>query len=204
MRYSENSRKFFLVGCLTIAVFCVVTQHNQVFGQTTGSTAQQIALTEPSGLTATEIKTSYQGGVFGLERKSKGVLKFDDAAQTMNFTNKKSTTSLSLGYSWIKAATVTTRKGTPQWVAAFGAADNFVPAAGFVASTLIRAKDHYLLIQYQDQDTGMFGVASFKFNNQKVAQEALNRVIANATLVPRNSIFVRQKNVQAQLHTTQN
>ncbi len=203
MKFTENNRKKILVGCFAIIMFCGITQHNEAFGQTPGGTEQQTALTESGDLTAAEIKTSYEGGVFGLERKSKGVLKFDDAAEAVSFNNKKSTVALSLDYSWIRAATVTTRKNTPVWVGAFGAADNYVPGAGLISGKLIRGKDHYLHILYQDTDTGMFGVAVFKFSEPKNAQEALNQVVANAALVPRDSIFVRRSNVRAQLRAAQ-
>ena len=197
MRFTENNRKKILVGCFAIIMFCGITQHNEAFGQTTDAAEQQAALT------AAEIKTSYEGGVFGLERKSKGVLKFDDAAQAVNFNNKKSTIAISLDYSWIRAATVTTRKYTPMWVGAAGAAENYVPGAGLVASKLIRGKNHYLHILYQDPDTGIFGVAVFKFGEPANAQEALNQVVVNAALVPRDSIFVRRNNLRAQLRAAQ-
>jgi hypothetical protein len=197
MRFTEINGKKLLAFCFTIAMFCGTAQYHEAIGQTTGDTEQKPALT------AAEIKTSYEGGVFGLERKSKGVLKFDDAAQAVNFNNKKSTIAISLDYSWIRAATVTTRKYTPMWVGAAGAAENYVPGAGLVASKLIRGKDHYLHILYQDPDTGIFGVAVFKFGKPTNAQEALNQVVVNAALVPRDSIFVRRNNLRAQLRAAQ-
>ena len=142
----------------------------------------------PPPLAPQTIKTKYEGGVFGYNKKIDGTITFDDANRRLLFRNKYQQEVFSIPYDSVASAFSDTQSKRPI------AADIASRASIFgLPALLIKKKYRYLTLQYNDQDTKMSGVTSFKMENADILASALYTLAQKAGLTQRGEIYVRKK-----------
>lgn len=134
------------------------------------------------------IKVKYEGGFFGYNKKMDGTINFDDAGSRLVFRNNSQQEIFSIPYSSVASAFADTRSKRPI------AADIAARATIFaLPALLIKKKFRYLTLQYNDPDTEMNGVTSFKMENEDILASALYTLAQKASLKQRGDVYVRQR-----------
>jgi hypothetical protein len=134
------------------------------------------------------VKAKYEGGVFGYNKKMEGTLNFDEANQRLVFRNDKQKEILFVPYHAITAVYGDTHAVRPS---AATVASN-IPYIGFPAS-FIKTKVRYLALQYDDPDSKVSGVTSFRLENKDILDSVLNTLAGKAGLSKRGDVFVKKK-----------
>jgi hypothetical protein len=137
------------------------------------------------------LKAKYEGGVGGYMKKQTGTLHFDDASRRLVFRNKEGREYLALPYSSVAAV-------WPDTKAQRTTAGNVVthipmPYGANMLGLLMRAKQRYLVVQYDDPDTGMQGITSFKLGNKQILASAVHTLAGKAELKQRGEGYVRDR-----------
>ena len=145
-------------------------------------------VTQPPAAPPT-VKAKYEGGVFGYNKKMDGTLNFDDANGRLVFKDSKQKELLFVPYKALTGAYGDTHSVRP---AAATVASN-VPSIYALPARLIKTKVRYLTIQYDDPDSKVNGVTSFRLENKDILDSVLNTLAGKAGLNKRGDIFVRKK-----------
>jgi hypothetical protein len=151
---------------------------------------------EPAAKTTTKtkkpapksMKAKYEGGVFGYKKTMNGTLMFDDENNRLLFKDNKPPKEITIPYSAINSAFADTQKQRP---AAATVARN-VPYFGWPAG-FIKTKVRYLTIQFEDPDSKVSGVTSFKLDNKDVLEAVLDALAEKAGMTKRGDIYVKKK-----------
>ncbi|HKS27902.1 MAG TPA: hypothetical protein VJS44_08790 [Pyrinomonadaceae bacterium] len=153
----------------------------------TGKTATTTTTATPP-MAPESIKVKYEGGVFGYNKKMDGTINFDDANSRLLFRNKYQQEIFSIPYSSVASAFADVKSKRPI------AADVAARASIFaLPALLIKKKFRYLTLQYNDQDTQMNGVTSFKMENEDILASALYTLAQKANLKQRGDVYVKQR-----------
>ena len=134
------------------------------------------------------VKAKYEGGVFGYNKKMEGSLSFDDTNQRLVFRNGKQKEILFVPYHAITGAYGDTHSVQP----AAATIASHVPLYGIPAA-FIKTKVRYLTLQYEDPDSKVAGVTSFRLENRDILESVLNTLAGKASLTPRGEVFVKKK-----------
>jgi hypothetical protein len=129
----------------------------------------------------------YEGGVFGHNKIMEGTLSFDDTNGRLLFSDDKKKEVFFIPYNAVVSAFADTQKRRP---AAATVAQN-VPYLGFPLG-LIKTKVRYLTLQYNDPDTNVSGVTSFRLANQQLLDSVVYAVANKSGLTGRGEIYVRK------------
>lgn len=165
--------------------------------QTTDTTDTTTATTPPP-LAPQTIKTKYEGGVFGYNKKMDGTITFDDANSRLLFRNKYQQEVFSIPYSAVASAFADTKSKRPI------AADIASRASIFgLPALLIKKKFRYLTLQYNDPDTNINGTTSFKMENADILASALYTLAQKAGLTQRGNVYVRRRDNSTTSQQTQ-
>jgi hypothetical protein len=155
--------------------------------QTTDTSGAGTTSTATPPLAPQTIKTKYEGGVFGYNKKIDGTITFDDANRRLLFRNKYQQEVFSIPYDAVASAFADTKSKRPI------AADIASRASIFgLPALLIKKKYRYLTLQYSDPDTKMSGVTSFKMENEDILTSALYTLAQKAKLTQRGEVYVRK------------
>jgi hypothetical protein len=133
------------------------------------------------------VKAKYEGGVFGFDKKMEGTLNFDDTNNRLVFRNDKGKEILFIPYKSLTGAYGDTHKVKP---AAATVAQN-VPY-GFPAG-FIKTKVEYLTVQYDDPDSHVSGVTSFRLENKELLDSVLYSLANKSGLSRRGEVYVRKR-----------
>lgn len=136
----------------------------------------------------TTFKAKYEGGVFGYNHKMNGTLSFDDTNTRLLFRDKKQKEVLSIPYGSVTAAYGDTHSVRPK-AATIG---SHVPYIGLPVG-FIKTKVEYLTLQYNDPDSNISGMTSFKVANKELLASVLSTLANKAGLTQRGQIFVKKK-----------
>ena len=110
-----------------------------------------------------------------------GTLTFDDANNRLLFKDKKPPKEISIPYEAIMSAFADTQKRQP--TAATVA--SHVPSSMRLPAHFIKTKVRYLTLQYNDPDSKVSGITSFKLENKELLESVL------ATLAERSNMTLR-------------
>jgi hypothetical protein len=135
------------------------------------------------------VKAKYEGGVFGYNKKMEGTLNFDDPNQRLVFKDGKQKEILFVPYAAITGAFADTHSVQP---AAATVAGN-VPSIYALPAKFIKTKVRYLTVQYNDPDSKVSGITSFRLENKDILDSVLNTLAGKAGLNRRGEVFVRKK-----------
>jgi hypothetical protein len=175
---------------LLLAIAVLVSVAGAVVAQRPRNAAQDSTgepVTEPAPpLAPSTVNAKYEGGVFGYTKKLEGTLKFEDSAQRLVFYDKKDKEVLFVPYNAITGAYADSHKVEP----AAATVAKHIPYGG--PAGLIKTTVRYLTLQYNDPDSKVSGVASFRLDNKDIIDSVLFTLANKAGLTRRGQIFVRK------------
>ncbi|HEY0546580.1 MAG TPA: energy transducer TonB [Pyrinomonadaceae bacterium] len=134
------------------------------------------------------VKAKYEGGIFGYNQKQEGTLNFDDVNSRLVFRNKQGKEALSIPYASVLSAFADTQARRPTAASVIGSA---VPYGLGLPALFIKKKYRYLTMQFEDPDTRVSGVTSFKLENKEVLASVVTTLANKSGLTQRGEVFVR-------------
>ena len=181
----RNTNRFAIAIALVGAVaLSVIAQRPRSTTQANDSSSSMPA---PPPAPAT-VKVKYEGGVFGYKKKVDGTLNFDDTNNRLIFRNDKGREVFPIPYQAITGAYADTHKVRPK-AATIG---SNVPYYGWPIG-FIKTKVRYLTLQYDDPDSRVAGVTSFRLENKDIIDSVLYTLANKAGLDRRGEVFVRKR-----------
>ena len=174
---------------VSVAGTAALAQRPRVAADQTPAASDPKATPTPSA--PVTLKAKYEGGVSGYMKKQTGTLNFDDASQRLVFRNKEGREYLSLPYGSVASVWPDTkaRRTTTGTVVTHIP----LPYGANMLGLLMREKQRYLVIQYDDPDTDMQGVTSFKLDNKQILASAVYTLAGKAELKQRGEGYVRDR-----------
>ena len=148
--------------------------------------ASQTTAAKPAPKT---VKAKYEGGVFGYTKTMEGTLTFDDANNRLLFKDKKPPTEISIPYEAIVSAFADTQKRQP----AAATVASAVPLIYALPARFIKTKVRYLTLQYNDPDSKVNGITSFKLENRELLESVLTALAEKSNMARRGDIYVKKK-----------
>jgi len=182
-----------LIGALAIGAYA---QRPRTMDPSQGNTAKSSPTPLPAPQT---FKAKYEGGVVGYMKKQDGTLTFDDTNHRLVFRNKEQKELLFIPYEAITAAYPDTQSRRP--TAATVASAVPAPYGLNMLGWLVKKKYRYLTLSFDDADTHVAGLTSFKLENKEILASSLNTLASKAGLTQRGEGFIRKKTT-AQATTT--
>lgn len=175
--------KSLLLSLLMIAAVSIVSaQHPRSVGQAPEN--------KPKPAPApTTVKAKYEGGVFGYNKTMEGTLTFDDANQRLIFKDKKPPKEIHIPYDAITSAFADTQKRRP----AAATVVSHIPTIFALPAHFIKTKVRYLTLQYEDPDSRVSGITSFKLQNKEVLASVVATLADKAGMSKRGDIYVKKK-----------
>ena len=137
----------------------------------------------------TTVKAKYEGGVFGYNKTMEGTLTFDDANRRLIFKDKKPPKEIHIPYDAITSAFADTQKRRP----AAATVVSHIPVIFALPAHFIKTKVRYLTLQYEDPDSRVSGITSFKLQNKEVLASVLTTLADKAGMSQRGDIYVKKK-----------
>ena len=141
------------------------------------------------------VKAKYEGGVFGYRKTMDGTLTFDDDNNRLIFKDKKPPKEISIPYDSITSAFADSHKIRP---AAATVASN-VPTIYSLPARFIKTKVRYLTLQYDDPDSHVSGITSFKLENKEMLESVLQTLAQKANMTLRGDVYVKKRDVSTKL-----
>lgn len=135
------------------------------------------------------VTVKYEGGVFGYNQRQDGTLIFDDANNRLVFRNKYQKEVFAIPYAAVLSTFADTQAKRPTAASVLSSA---VPYGLGLPALFIKKKYRYLTLQFEDQDTGVSGVTSFKVQNKEILASVVYSLATKAGLVQRGEVFVRK------------
>ena len=164
---------------------CGLTVYKQKPRPVSDDAASPPAVNTPAPATVT---AKYEGGVFGYPKKRTGTLTVDDPNKRLLFRDDKQKELFSIPFGSITGAYGDTHSVRP----AAATVVSHVPLYGIPAA-FIKTKVRYLTLQYDDPDSKVAGVTSFRLENREIVDSVLRSVATKAGLMKRGEIYVRKK-----------
>ena len=134
------------------------------------------------------VKAKYEGGVFGYNKTMEGMLSFDDENRRLLFKDRKTPKEIHIPYDAIASAFADTQKRRP--TAATVA--SHIPVIYAIPAAFIKTKVRYLTLQYNDQDTKVNGITSFKLENKQMLESVLAALVEKTGMTKRGDIYVKK------------
>ena len=134
------------------------------------------------------MKAKYEGGVFGYRKTMEGTLIFDDENNRLLFKDNKPPKEISIPYAAITQAFADTQKQRP----AAATVASHIPLYGIPAG-FIKTKVRYLTLQFEDPDSKVSGVTSFKLENKDLLESVLVTLAEKTGMTRRGDIYVKKK-----------
>jgi hypothetical protein len=181
--------KFFRSTCLIALVFsvaAVVIAQRPRTSTPQDNAEKSTTVPGPPEAPAT-VSAKYEGGVFGHNKKMEGTLNFEDNNERLVFRDKNGKEILFFPYKSLTGAFADPHKVKP---AAATVAQN-IPY-GFPAG-FIKTKVQYLTLQYDDPDSHVAGVTSFRLDNRDLLDSVLVTLANKSGLTRRGEVFVRKR-----------
>ena len=135
------------------------------------------------------VKAKYEGGVFGYNKTMEGTLTFDDTNNRLFFKDKKTPKEISIPYEAITQAFADTKKVQPSAATVAGA----VPSIYSIPARFIKTKVRYLTLQYNDPDSKVTGITSFKLENKELLESVLATLAEKSNMALRGDVYVKKK-----------
>jgi hypothetical protein len=138
----------------------------------------------------------YEGGIFGYNKNMEGTLSFDDTNKRLLF-RKDQKELFFIPYNAVTSAFADTQKRRP----AAATVAQVVPYFGWPLG-LIKTKVRYLTLQYNDPDTRVAGVTSFRLANKDLVDSVVYTLANKAGLTPHGEVYIRKKDDDEAKKTT--
>lgn len=186
-------KKVFLILALSVAFAASLAAQGVRDPQTTvqsdNKTAQTGAnLPKPKPAPQT-FAAKYSGGLFGFNKKIDGTLNFDDLNKRLVFRDKENKEIFALPYKSLLVVYPNSKSVTPTAARVAGAA----PILGAGLANLITTKRRYLVVQFNDPDSDVQGVTSFRVSDKELLQSVIYSIGEKAELKQRGDSFYRPR-----------
>lgn len=135
------------------------------------------------------VQAKYEGGIFGFSEKEKGSLKFDDANERLVFFGKDGKEKFSIPYNAMLVVSPQSRSVR----STTGTVVSAIPLPGAGLAGLLRSKNRYLLVNFNDPDSDVRGLANFKLDNKALLAYVIQTLGAKAKLVQRGDAYYRPR-----------
>jgi hypothetical protein len=129
--------------------------------------------------------------VIGYSKKQDGTLTFDDTNHRLLFRNKQQKEVLFIPYDAISAAYPDTQSRRPTAATVIGSVPT--PYGLNIPAWFVRKKYRYLTLHFNDPDTNVSGLASFKVENKAILASVLNTLANKSGLTQRGEGFIRKR-----------
>jgi len=139
------------------------------------------------------VKAKYEGGVFGHNKAMEGTLTFDDANHRLLFGTKEKKEVLFIPYEAVTSAFADTQKRQPKAASIAGA----VPSIYGLPAHFIKTKVRYLTVQFNDPDTRVGGITSFRLENKDILASVLATLAEKASMTQRGDIYIKKKDTDS-------
>jgi len=160
--------------------------------RTTASDTKSTGVSVPKPPPAPQtFKAKYEGGIFGYSKKQDGTLTFDDINKRLVFRNKQQQEVLALPYSAVSGAFADTRSLRPTAASVVGSLP--LPYGANIPALFIKKKYRYLTLQFNDADSRVAGITSFKLENKEILTSVLHTLAQKAELEARGEAFIRRR-----------
>jgi hypothetical protein len=180
------SAVLFLIGTLSIGANA---QRPRTIEQPPKDDPAKAVPTTPAA--PTTFKAKYEGGVVGYRTKQDGTLTFDDANQRLLFRNKQNKEVLFIPYDAVMIAYADKKSLQPK--AASVARAIPAPYGLNALSMFVKKKYRYLTLNYDDPETRVSGLTSFKVDSKQLLESVLNTLASKAGLSLRGEEYVRKR-----------
>jgi hypothetical protein len=135
------------------------------------------------------VKAKYEGGVFGYTKTMEGTLTFDDENNRLLFKDKKPPKEIHIPYEAITSAFADTQKRQPR----AATIASHIPVIYSLPAHFIKTKVRYLTLQYNDPDSRVNGITSFKLENREVLESVLAALAQKTGMSLRGDIYVKKR-----------
>lgn len=179
-----------LTTLLTVAALTVTSFAQRPRLTDTNPEKDKLAQTQPAPAPLTTVKARYEGGVVGFSRKIVGSLSLDDANQRLVFRDQKQKEVLSVPYVAIVAANPDTQSRSAVGPVTGTVIGSTVGILGLPA-LLAKRKFRFLNLQYNDRDTKMMGMTSFKIDGKELLTSFLGTLAGQVGLTARGEGYIR-------------
>lgn len=135
------------------------------------------------------VKAKYEGGVFGHNKTMEGTLIFDDTNSRLLFKNKEQKEVLFIPYNAVTSAFADTQKRRP----AAATVASAIPLIYALPAQFIKTKVRYLTLNFNDPDTRVSGITSFRMENKEILASVLQSVAEKTGMVARGEVYVKRR-----------
>jgi len=174
---------------LPAATLLLLTLAVQSFAQTPRVAARAPTTAPPAAPSV--VKAKYEGGVTGYMKKQTGTLLFNDAERRLVFRDKAQREYFSIPYDALAAIWPDTQ--ARRTTAGTVVSSLPLPYGANMLGLLMRNKQRYMVVQFDDDDTDVRGVTSFKLDNKQTLASVIHTLAGKADLKPRGESFIRNK-----------
>lgn len=132
----------------------------------------------------------YEGGLFGYNKKTKGMLKFDDPNNRLIFYNEDGREMFFLPYKALLVIYPSSKKvqsGTGRTIGAIP-----FPGTG-LGGSLLKKKKNYLVMQFDDPDVDAQGTMSFLIDTDELLESVIHTLGEKAELTRRGEAYYRPR-----------
>lgn len=162
----------------------------------TGAFAQRPRTTEPEPAKVNApapapktVKAKYEGGVFGYTKTMDGTLTFDDVNERLVFKDKQPPKEIHIPYESITSAFADTQKRRPS----AATVASHIPSIYALPAQFIKKKVRYLTLQYNDPDSKVAGITSFKLENKELLESVLTTLANKAGMTLRGDVYIKKR-----------
>ena len=135
------------------------------------------------------VKAKYEGGVFGYTKTMEGTLTFDDVNERLIFKDKKPPKEIHIPYASLTSAFADTQKRRPS----AATVATHIPSIYALPAHFIKTKVRYLTLQYNDPDSKVSGITSFKLENKEMLESVLTTLAQKAGMTLRGDVYVKKR-----------
>ena len=135
------------------------------------------------------VKAKYEGGVFGYTKTMEGTLMFDDENKRLLFKDKKPPKEIHIPYASLTSAFADTQKRRPS----AATVASHIPSIYALPARFIKTKVRYLTLQYNDPDSKVSGITSFKLENKELLESVLATLAQKAGMTLRGDVYVKKR-----------
>ena len=135
------------------------------------------------------VKAKYEGGVFGHNRTMEGTLTFDDNGDRLVFKNKEQKEVFFIPYSAVTSAFADTQKRQP----AAATVASSVPLIYALPAKFIKTKVRYLTLNFNDLDTHVSGITSFRMENKEILASVLQTLAEKTGMFARGDVYIKKR-----------
>jgi hypothetical protein len=159
------------------------------FAQRPRTTEPEPAKTNAPAPAPKTVKAKYEGGVFGYTKTMEGTLTFDDVNERLIFKDKQPPKEIHIPYDSITSAFADTQKRRPS----AATVASHIPSIYALPAHFIKTKVRYLTLQYNDQDSKVSGITSFKLENKELLESVLTTLANKAGMTLRGDVYIKKR-----------